>query len=421
MVTLRPWFIFSILSLGISGFFALIVAISRTPLWFRFLPEDYFHYALIGHVDLSIVLWLTGFIHLLWNKFFSIKKDRISLVLSYAGLCLLTFSVLFKLGSPVVNNYIPVLNHPVFTTGLILFLLAFYYKVIRLAKPSLKYVLASDSILSNLASGIQIGLILSLSLIISPFIVEKTDDIKLFYERLFWIPGHIQQFLYGAVLISLWYYLSAFEREEEKHRSLRFLSVIFPFTSLLLLFSQFLYPDPLIREAKIIVLLSFSIGLGIPIFIHIFYIIKNFRPSSSVTSISLLFSILLYILGAVIAYLGLKEEDLRIPAHYHGAITSLTMALMGISYTLLTELGLEPVRPKRAKTQLTIFGAGMVLFVVGLYIAGKAGAPRKTFGAITEDLTALIGLSIMGFGAIFAVTGGILFITNMIISLRKKA
>lgn len=392
---------------------------SRTPVWYRFLPGDYFHYALIGHVDLSIVLWLIGFIHLLWNRFFSIEKDQISLFLSYVSLGLLSFSVLFKLGSPVPNNYIPVLNHPFFLIGLIALFIAFFNKVIRLSGISLKYVASYDGIKGNLSIGIITGLIMSLSFVVSYIVIEKPEDTRLFFERLFWVPGHIQQFLYGSILIALWYYLLSLEKEKKDIDSPRFVSIAFPITSFILLLSQFFYPDPLIREAKLIILLSFSLGLGIPIFIHIFYIIKLFKPTSSVAGISLLFSIMVYVLGAIIAYLGLKSEDLRIPAHYHGAITSLTMALMGISYYLLNELGLQAVSNKRARLQCIIFGTGMIFFIIGLYLAGMAGAPRKTFGAITDKATALIGLYIMGLGSLLAVVGGVLFIINILLSLRR--
>lgn len=417
MSSLRPWFVFSILSLGLSGFFALLVALSRTPIWYRFLPADYFHYALVGHVDLSIVLWLIGFIHLLWNKFFYIEKDGATLILSYAGLVLLSISVLFKVGNPVPNNYIPVLNHPIFLSGLILFLLAFSYKVVRLSAISLKNLTSPDGIKGNLSIGVLTGLIMSLSFFLSPFIIEKTDDLRQLYERVFWIPGHIEQFLYGAILISLWYYLLDIEKGRVKLGILRFAGLAFPFTSFVLLLSQFLFPDPLIKEARFLILLAFGAGLGIPIFLHIFFILRWFRPSFSIAGLSLSFSLILYILGVIIAYLGLKEEDLRIPAHYHGAITALTMALMGISYYSLEEMGLRPVSPKKARLQSMIFGAGMVLFVIGLYLAGRAGAPRKTFGATIDDPVAIIGLSVMGIGSLFAVVGGILFVWNMITSL----
>jgi heme/copper-type cytochrome/quinol oxidase subunit 1 len=114
--------------------------------------------------------------------------------------------------------------------------------------------------------------------------------------------------------------------------------------------------------------------------------------------------------------------SLRVPAHYHGAVTSLTLALMGISYYLVKEYGWIRDFPKTARFQLFMYGFGMVLFVLGLYFAGFKGAPRKTYGTgFTDDPFVLLSLGLMMVGTVFAVIGGVIFVISMLrISLKGR-
>jgi heme/copper-type cytochrome/quinol oxidase subunit 1 len=53
----------------------------------------------------------------------------------------------------------------------------------------------------------------------------------------------------------------------------------------------------------------------------------------------------------------------------------------------------------------------MIMFILGLYFAGREGAPRKTYGTgYTQDPTVLASLIIMGVGTMMAVIGGVLFV-----------
>jgi len=422
MTRLRVWFVFSILSLASSGLFAFLVAMSRTPFGYKYLPPQYFHYALVGHVDLSIVLYLLGFSILLWNKFFSSEGSILSPAFSFSGLGLIFFSVLFSLGRPVINNYIPVLDHPIFYGGLFMFFLGVTLEILRFFKEASSSVFSRDGIRSGLSVAVLVALIMIASFPISYIKAAPTGDIHIFFERFFWIPGHIQQIIYGAMLIGLWYYILYLEEKRQTEIGfLRFVNLFLLFSAIALFFVPVFYHDTLSSGARLIAFYSFAIGLGIPIFLHIFYIIRRASFTYTTASLSLLFSLILYILGALIAYLGLRGEDLRIPAHYHGAITSLTIALMGITYSLFGELGYRNIKEVVGKVQVSLFGLGMTLFVIGLYLAGKAGAPRKIFGIPADDIVTLTGLSVMGVGSILAVAGGILYIVLIFMSIFRRS
>ena len=127
----------------------------------------------------------------------------------------------------------------------------------------------------------------------------------------------------------------------------------------------------------------------------------------------------IYTFGIAIAYGGFAN-DLRVPAHYHGAVTSLTLALMGLSYYLIKDIRIRIYGERLARFQPVIYGAGMFLFILGLFISGAFGAPRKTYGvAFTSDPVVLASLTIMGIGTILAVFGGIIFVSYISVTLVK--
>ncbi|MCK5308094.1 MAG: cytochrome C oxidase subunit I, partial [Zetaproteobacteria bacterium] len=68
-----------------------------------------------------------------------------------------------------------------------------------------------------------------------------------------------------------------------------------------------------------------------------------------------------------------------------------------------------------------IYGVGMVLVILGLFVSGLFGAPRKTYGiSFTSDPVVLSALTVMGIGTLLAVAGGILFVFYTTMSLLKE-
>ncbi len=417
----RYWFILSIISIGTGGFFAFLVAMSRTPFGHSIFPEDYFYHALVGHVDLAIVMWLMSFTLLLWTKLFrEVMYEKALLFMAYIGYVLIALSCFFALGEPIPNNYVPVIVHPLFFLGIGLFILSFSFKTFLYLSKALRGVFSPDPLINCASAGIFVSLLMIASYMFSFFKAGSPSEPLLYFERFFWIPGHIQQFLNGLLLLMAWYYLILLEGKRVELNFLRYINTVFIIFSLLTFSLLFIYEDPISKDAKLWAEISYGIGLGIPIFVHTLNLLKNFRPSFSIFSVSLIFSFTLYYLGILIAYLGLSN-DLRVPAHYHGAVTSITIALMAISYNLIKEYGYRRVIGKIPKVQPYFYGIGMILFVLSLYWAGKGGAPRKTYGVdFTDNPSVIISLTLMGIGTILAVLGGIMFVVYMLSSLISR-
>ncbi len=106
-------------------------------------------------------------------------------------------------------------------------------------------------------------------------------------------------------------------------------------------------------------------------------------------------------------------------------VTSLTLALMGTSYYLIKRgFKRKLFGDKIARAQPIVYGVGMILFILGLFVSGFLGAPRKTHGvAFATDPMVLSALTVMGIGTLLAVIGGIIFVfyTSMTLILNREA
>jgi len=94
---------------------------------------------------------------------------------------------------------------------------------------------------------------------------------------------------------------------------------------------------------------------------------------------------------------------------------------MGFAYHMIAGYKLKIFFPAMAKLQPYIYGAGMLLFIVGLFVSGLFGAPRKTYGVgWTDNPLVLASLTMMGVGTLLAVIGGAAFVVYAGVTLIKE-
>ncbi|MCC6543623.1 MAG: cbb3-type cytochrome c oxidase subunit I [Nitrospirae bacterium] len=418
------WFYLAILSLGIGGGFAFLVAMSRTPFGYKYFPPYYMYHALAGHVVLAILLWLLSFTVVLWDIYLgngdNIRFRGLSHKIALMGPLLVTISVVTGNGKVVTNNYVPTIIDPLFFIGLALFITGFSINAIGYLKKSIRYLFSKDILMNTVVMSLLISLLMILSMVCSILLNRGPAEPLVFFERLFWTTGHIQQILNGSMLIIAWYsLLRKHNGEFSTWRLLRYANVLLLLSALFIFGLQFIY-DPLNKASKVAAEITYAVGLGIPVFLHIANIIRNLKRSEfGVAYVALLLSMIIYTFGIAIAYGGFAN-DLRVPAHYHGAVTSLTLALMGLSYYIIRDMRQRVYGEHLARYQPAIYGGGMFLFILGLFISGAFGAPRKTYGiAFTSDPVVLASLTIMGVGTILAVIGGIIFVSYISVTIVK--
>ncbi|MDW8237203.1 MAG: cytochrome C oxidase subunit I [Aquificaceae bacterium] len=406
---MSPWFYLAIVSLSIGGLLALLVAIARTPILHSIFPEGYFYHALAGHVDLAIVVFLLSFSVFLWERTFK-KVSNISFLFAFSGFLNIALSSLLGHGKVVSNNYLPTIDDALFLAGAGFFFFGFWLATIELLPKARPF--SKDPIIHFPSIAIILSFIMLISFLLSIPKAGSKSELYAFYERLYWAPGHIQQFLNGAMLLYFWYFILA---RNSRIGILRLGGLIFIIASGLQAIVPIIFNDPISKNAKIFSEILYAVGLGIPIILHLLSLSKNLKPRFAETkSVGAIMSMLLFSLGAIIAYAGL-DADLRIPAHYHGMVTAITLGFMTLSYDALSRFN------RLTLTQVYLYSSGMVLFVIGLYFAGLLGAPRKTFGtAFTENPAILISLGVMGFGTALAVAGGVLFVSYLLYLALKR-
>ncbi|MGZ5104284.1 MAG: cbb3-type cytochrome c oxidase subunit I, partial [Usitatibacter sp.] len=109
-------------------------------------------------------------------------------------------------------------------------------------------------------------------------------------------------------------------------------------------------------------------------------------------------------------------SNVRVPAHYHGCIVGVTLAMMGITYLLLPRFGFAAPSSRLAAWQPWIYGGGQLMHIAGLVISGGYGVQRKVAGAeqVLRSTPEVVGMGIMGLGGLVAVAGGLVFVVVIV-------
>ncbi len=129
------WLKLGIFALLAAGMFSLLLVMSRTPAVQEVIPWlDFFHTALVVHVVLSVLVWFLAFAGVLWTASSTIASpwwDKTILAVTALGAGLIVVSPFTGDGHPLLNNYVPILQQPVFLLGLGIFGAGFVGLIIR--------------------------------------------------------------------------------------------------------------------------------------------------------------------------------------------------------------------------------------------------------------------------------------------------
>jgi heme/copper-type cytochrome/quinol oxidase subunit 1 len=134
-------------------------------------------------------------------------------------------------------------------------------------------------------------------------------------------------------------------------------------------------------------------------------------PAHAPLRSALVASMLLFAAGGLIGVF-ISGSNVKIPAHYHGCIVGVTLALMGLVYLLLPRLGYRAPVGHLATWQPALYGGGQLLHIIGLVWSGGYGVQRKVAGAeqVLRSTSEIAGMGLMGLGGLIAIIGGLLFV-----------
>jgi hypothetical protein len=433
------WLALGVAALALSGLLAVLLVLSRTPGLARLFPiADFFRAALVAHVDLSVLVWFVAFAGALWSLNSTKRMLHAgwgALALCAAGTGLLALAP-FAGGTTIMANYVPVIDSPAFLIGLATFGAGLALLVGRglCASPLVGLTLDGRGALRfGLNAAIVVAAMALLALVWSAIAVPEMIDRHAYFELLFWGSGHVIQFAWTLLLLVAWLLLA----------DAIGLSVPISPRVVALLFGICLaavFVTPLIYLAYNVTsvehhrlqtwLMRFGGGLAIvPVATAVLFALIRSRRTSHAhrdaaarpLRAALIVSIVLFGAGGLIGY-AIKGSDVRIPAHYHGAIVGVTIALMGVAYWLLPRLGFAAPPPRLATWQAYLYGAGQFLHIAGLVWSGGYGVQRKVAdGAqVVRSLEQTLGMGLMGIGGLLAIAGGMLFVAAMIVAVVKR-
>jgi len=422
------WTLLALAALAVSGVFSVLLVLSRAPGVKDVFPlVDFFHVALVVHVDLSVLVWFVAFAGALWSLNSTPRAAALgwtAFALACSGSAIIAAAPFVGAGRPVMANYIPVLDEPVFLSGLCLLALGVAAAVARGM-----WVVPPVGTRLDGAGALRFGLNASLvaagmALVAFAWSLWALRDLppqldaRGFYELAFWGGGHVLQFAWTLLMFVAWLWLA-----DAAGAPLP----LTPRTTTLLfgvgLVAVFL--TPLIYLAYDVGsvehhrlqtwLMRFGGGLAIlPFALAVLAGLARAappRPDEAMLRGALAASLLLFGVGGLIG-LMISGSNVRIPAHYHGSIVGVTLAFMGLSYLLLPRLGFAAVSPRAARWQIRLYAGGQLIHIAGLVWSGGYGVQRKVAGAAQalRSPVEMAAMGIMGLGGLVAVIGGTLFV-----------
>lgn len=424
---LRAWALLGLAALAVAGVFALMIAMSRVPHLANSLPwpETFFQNGLIIHVIMSFVVWflaVLGALSTLAAYRLADGTPRLR-VLGPLGLAAVAVAVpllfvpaFLPSAAPSLNNYVPVLIHPVYYAGLALTAIGITLVVLR----TLANVVARRGPLEPVsASAVAAGTIFLVAMAAGAtawqFLGARPLDAAA-NEDLFWGLGHALQFANTAVLVGGWYVLGGRAAETPfcppKTMALALGLLMLPAASLLTFYG--LFPPFSAAQNHAFTLAQWAMLPG-PLLAAVAGLSTARaawrRDAMPPAALALWLSLLVFALGG---FLGafVDGTDTRTPAHYHGMIGGINLTYMGLYFVFFLPLTGRAIRIGRAvKAVFWFYACGQALHALGLFMAGGYGAPRKVAGDWGfEALGAKIGLYMMGVGAVGAVIGGVMFV-----------
>jgi hypothetical protein len=425
----RVWFLFAVGSLVLAGLLSLLLVVGRLPfLGAVFTDPLFFKRALVVHVDLALVVWFQAgalaFLGLAVGGALPRPLVGLSFACCGAGLAGLLAGAVQPGAQPILANYVPVIDHPVFLTGLAAWFVGtglFSLGALTVAVPR-GSALPDEVVVALRASAA--GQILALATFAAAWRTTLPGLPALgYYELVAWGGGHVLQSANVATMLGLWLLLL--------HRWSGSAVLSGPASRWLL--SALIAPHALL---PVLALQGTSTGAYVavatdlmrwtlfPVILIVLGLsLRHWRRHRAAVPAD--FRVAGFLGSAGLATLGLvlgaciRGSNTLVPGHYHAAIGAVTLALMAAAYEFCAATAAPGGPPRlraRARLQLHTFGVGQAVFALGFGLAGWYGLGRKQYGAEqhVRTLGEYLGLGVMGLGGLFAVAGGLLFLALML-------
>ena len=432
----RAWLLLGLAALVGSGLFSLLLVAARTPGLNSVLPAiDFFRTALVVHVDLSVLVWFSAIAAMLWSLNGSARGAGwgwAAVGLCGAGSLLMSLAAFVGAGTPIMANYIPVLDGPLFHAGLAIFGAGAALQVLRSLCAAQRIGPApggEGALRFGLNASVVSAAVALLAIGASLLLVPRTLDGKAYYEILCWGVGHALQFTWTLVMLVGWLWLAdACGARIALSPRVVVLLLALALASVFVTPYAYLAHDVASVEHRALHTWAMRFGGGLAIFpVALAVVLAMLRvrapaPDARPLRAALWSSISLFASGGLIG-LFIGGSNVTIPAHYHGCIVGVTLALMGLVYRLLPQFGWRAPQGRLATAQPVLYAVGQWLHIVGLVWSGGYGVQRKVAGSeqVLRSAGEIAGMGLMGLGGLVAIAGGLLFVVVVLGAMRAPA
>ncbi len=449
----HAWLLYAISAAAIAGALAFTVAMTRTPGVRLLSSARAFQVILVGHVTFALTIWLLTFIATAWN--YVAAKSGIELngrvgwlgmAASLLGAVVVSIPIVTFQGDAVMNDYVPLLNTPLFFIGFVVFLggigitAANYLAGVARSRSGLHPREPLPITAYGMACAAVAALTAIVALGVAAFRLGIGENGRIpaeYFQAMFWGMGHSLQYVSVATMVVVWYSLVGVFIGDPPSGVFRKLALIlltlFAVFPLVTPLPYFLYEPMLVPTQKTWGIML-DVGLSLPVMaLGPMLLIWMWRarkepvaawigriPWAEPRVMTFVFSAALFAFGLSI-HPAVRQGTLRTPAHYHSVVVGgVTLAFMGLAYHLLSVVGRSVAWRRIAMAQPYLFALGLMGLVAGLLGAGDLGAPRKTYDAAVTGVAWLKPMVVMGIGAGIAALGGALFVAVMMWSLLRK-
>jgi cytochrome c oxidase subunit 1 len=466
----------AVVFLLVGGIGAILLGLTRWPA-VHLLPAEWYYRILTLHgLDMLIVMILNFEIAILYvagpvllnSRLFSAALAHVGFWLMLVGALVFNATILLGKADVLMTSYVPLMAHPLFYLGIILFAVGTlagvinFFGSIYLARRDHTY----EGSVPLVTFGALAAAIIAVPTLIhgavalipaflwSAGLVGQPDAV--WYRVTWWGLGHMSQQVNVCAMVSVWYVLGALTvgakpLNQAVCRGAFLLYILF----INLASAHHILVDPGVSAAwkiwntsyamYLAVLASMIHGFTVPASVELALRGKGFdrglfgwlvnAPWSNPGFSGFFLSLVIFGFGGGITgvVLGTQQinimahNTLRIPGHFHVTVVGGTaLAFMAFTYYLVPlifqrEFWARPL----ARLQPWLFGIGISIFAIGMSFAGSYGVPRRHWdveftGAMFStgyDSGAHVMLGLLGVGAVIAFTGLLLYVVLVIATL----
>ena len=417
--TLAGWMLLAVGSLAAAGLLALLLPTLRNPAtehWFPFPIETFFQVTLVTHVVMSFVVW---FLAMMGGLAAMVRPggmaSRTGLGLAVGGTVLILITALGNLGAPMLVDYVPILNSPLYYAGLAMLGVGVSLPIAHLLARPPRWGLSL-----TLGTGTA-GVLFLLALVccgLAFFTLPAGSRFGSNDESIFWGFGHLLQIAFTTLLLTVWQSLGeqVFEKAPLSFAQWRVVCGLLVLSGL---------PGPVFysiwsasdADSRVAFTRLYLIGLPLPVLVMAAALVRRIvttRPQwRSPAYLSVLLSFLLFGLGGVFGMFA-DGFDTRTPGHYHAELIAVSIGLMGLFFAvILPTLCRGGANSKLLLSLFWFLAVGQCIACCGMFLAGSEGVGRKVAGAAQnlDSAAKIIGMKYLNHGgAGVASIGGIIFI-----------